>query len=90
MECRSYHVKVKILTRPGWARRSIGSSYWRSIRKTGNVLWDKMLRDAIPARHTYASNSGLTDGEHLYAYFGSMGLYCLEGSVELIRRLACN
>ena len=37
-----------------------------------------------PGTATYASNSGLTDGEHLYAYFGSMGLYCLdfEGNVK--------
>jgi outer membrane protein assembly factor BamB len=27
---------------------------------------------------TWASNSPVTDGEHLFAYFGSRGLYCLD------------
>ena len=53
-------------------------------RKTGTVIWDKTLRESPPAddsHHqtaTYASTSGITDGEHLYAFFGSEGLYCLD------------
>jgi outer membrane protein assembly factor BamB len=59
-------------------------------RKTGTIVWDKTLRESHPAEDshhnttTYASTSGLTDGEHLYAFFGSLGLYCLdfEGNVK--------
>ena len=59
-------------------------------RNTGKVAWEKILREAPPVEEThhrtasFASNSGITDGEHLYAYFGSQGLYCLdfEGNVK--------
>lgn len=53
-------------------------------RNTGQVIWDKVLREAKPAESShhrtasFASGSGLTDGEHLYAFFGSQGLYCLD------------
>jgi len=43
----------------------------------------------LPHGHTHefgswASNSPVTDGERIYAYFGSMGLYCLDFSGNLI------
>jgi outer membrane protein assembly factor BamB len=53
-------------------------------RNSGKVAWEKTVREGPPAesRHhqtsTFASNSGITDGEHLYAYFGSQGLYCFD------------
>jgi len=51
-------------------------------RKTGKTLWQKTVREELPheAGHndaSQASNSPLTDGERLYAYFGSRGLYCM-------------
>ena len=52
-------------------------------RKSGNVAWEKSVREAVPHEGThktsnYASTSGVTDGEHLYAFFGSWGLYCFD------------
>ena len=53
-------------------------------RDTGKIVWQKILREALPVEEThhrtasFASNTGITDGEHLYAYFGSQGLYCLD------------
>ncbi len=52
-------------------------------RKTGKPVWEKVLREATQAQvehdtSTQVNISGLTDGEHLYANFGSMGLYCLD------------
>jgi outer membrane protein assembly factor BamB len=52
-------------------------------RNTGNVAWQKTVHEALPieAGHqtaSLASNSAATDGEHLYAFFGSHGLYCLD------------
>jgi len=53
-------------------------------RATGKTAWQRTLRTAAPnedGHHgtaSYASTSGITDGEHLYAYFGSQGLYCLD------------
>ena len=53
-------------------------------RDTGEIAWEKVLREAPPVEDShhrtasFASNTGITDGEHLYAYFGSQGLYCLD------------
>ncbi len=52
-------------------------------RSTGDILWQKTLRESAPHEGThndasFASNSPVTDGEHVYAYFGSRGLYCVD------------
>lgn len=52
-------------------------------RADGSILWQKTLREIQPHEGThqdasFASNSPVTDGEHVYAYFGSRGLYCLD------------
>jgi outer membrane protein assembly factor BamB len=53
-------------------------------RQTGKVLWQKVAREEVPhegyrqGEGSFASSSGLTDGKHLYAYFGSHGLYCYD------------
>ncbi len=51
-------------------------------RRNGENLWRKMLREEFPHEGGHqtgslASNSPVTDGERLYAFFGSRGLYCL-------------
>ena len=57
-------------------------------RRDGRILWQKVLREEWPhegghATGSLASNSPVTDGEHLYAFFGSRGLYCLDLNGEL-------
>ena len=52
-------------------------------RSTGDILWQKTLREIKPHEGThqdasFASNSPVTDGEFVYAYFGSRGLYCVD------------
>ena len=52
-------------------------------RSNGEVLWERMVREARPhegmhSTASFASTSGTTDGERLYAYFGSQGLYCFD------------
>jgi outer membrane protein assembly factor BamB len=52
-------------------------------RQTGKITWQKVVREALPieAGHqtaSLASNSAATDGERLFAFFGSHGLYCLD------------
>jgi outer membrane protein assembly factor BamB len=47
------------------------------------MTWQKTLREEQPHEghhpdHGYASASPVTDGEHVYAYFGSRGLHCLD------------
>ncbi len=58
-------------------------------RPDGKVLWQKTLREEKPHQGTHmtgtwASNSAVTDGKHIYAYFGSRGLYCLDMDGNLI------
>lgn len=58
-------------------------------RASGKIVWQKTLREALPheqGHHTasLASNSPVTDGEHLFVFFGSFGLYCLDLDGKLI------
>jgi outer membrane protein assembly factor BamB len=57
-------------------------------RTTGKVRWQKTAVEAVPHEgahrdHGYASFSAVTDGEHVYAYFGSRGLFCYDMAGEL-------
>ncbi len=52
-------------------------------RKDGKILWRKTARQTVPHEkhhqdHGYASGSPITDGEFLFAYFGSRGLHCYD------------
>lgn len=57
-------------------------------RATGGTLWTRTARDEKPHEghhpdHGFASHSPVTDGIHVYAYFGSRGIHCydLEGKL---------
>jgi len=50
---------------------------------TGRELWRRIVKEAKPSipRHstnTYATETPVTDGERIYAYFGMNGLHCLD------------
>ncbi|MEM8955055.1 MAG: PQQ-binding-like beta-propeller repeat protein [Verrucomicrobiota bacterium] len=52
-------------------------------RETGDLLWEQVTAETTPheghhANHAYGSHTPITDGEHVYAYFGSRGLYCYD------------
>jgi len=52
-------------------------------RHDGTIIWKKVLREEFPHEGGHqtgslASNSPVTDGELLFAFFGSRGLYCLD------------
>ncbi|MEN8228574.1 MAG: PQQ-binding-like beta-propeller repeat protein [Bacteroidota bacterium] len=58
-------------------------------RNNGKIDWQTTVREELPHSHTHqfgswASNSPVTDGASIYAYFGSHGLYCLnlKGEVQ--------
>ena len=58
-------------------------------RPTGRIRWQKTLRQQVPHNSihptsSWASGSPATDGQHVYAYFGSNGLYCLDLEGNLI------
>lgn len=51
-------------------------------RATGETVWEKVVRTMVPHEGSHndgslAPASPVTDGEHLYAQFGSRGLYCM-------------
>jgi outer membrane protein assembly factor BamB len=58
-------------------------------RKTGQAAWQQVAREEVPheARHrtegSFASASPVTDGQHVYAFFGSRGLHCYDLSGKL-------
>jgi outer membrane protein assembly factor BamB len=63
-------------------------------RKTGKPLWEKVAAERVPHEgthesHTYAGGSPTTDGQFLYASFGSFGTYCydFDGNLKWSRDL---
>ncbi len=61
-------------------------------RDDGKILWERTVREGLPhegAHYTasLASNSPVTDGEHLFAFFGSYGLYCLDLNGKLLWKI---
>lgn len=58
-------------------------------RQDGSIAWQTSVREELPynAIHqfgSWASNSPVTDGEHIFAYFGSYGLYSLDMNGNII------
>ena len=51
-------------------------------RHNGKILWQRIIHKELPREGghftaSFASNSPVTDGEYLFVFFGSHGLYCL-------------
>lgn len=59
-------------------------------RRTGKLLWQRTAKVATPhegyhrAYGSFASNSPITDGRYVYAFFGSRGLYVYDFNGKLI------
>lgn len=59
-------------------------------RKTGKVLWERTAKVVNPHEGyhrmygSFASNSPVTDGKHVFASFGSNGVYCYDLNGKLI------
>jgi len=58
-------------------------------RADGTVRWQKLAREEAPheGMHdttTWATGSPITDGQRVYAFFGSRGLYCYTVAGELV------
>jgi len=51
--------------------------------KSGKKSWEKQVHQGSPGssvhlKNTYASETPVTDGERVYAYFGNLGIFCLD------------
>ncbi|MBI3821950.1 MAG: PQQ-like beta-propeller repeat protein [Planctomycetes bacterium] len=58
-------------------------------RKDGKILWQQAMHKDLPhepghVTASLASNSPVTDGEYVFAFFGSRGLYCLDMNGKLV------
>ena len=65
-------------------------------RRDGRIAWRKVVREEFPHEGGHntgsqASSSPVTDGQRIYAFFGSRGLYCLDlrGEVLWQKDLGC-
>ncbi len=58
-------------------------------RQTGKTLWQQIAREEVPheghkdPEGSFAAPSPVTDGQHVFAYFGSRGLYCYDMTGKL-------
>jgi len=51
--------------------------------KTGKIRWEQEVKKGPPEnprhlKNSYASETPVTDGERVYAYFGNVGLFCFD------------
>jgi len=58
-------------------------------RTSGKLIWSRTVHEAMPhqghhLKGAFASQSAVTDGKHIYAYFGSFGLYCFDFDGQLV------
>lgn len=61
---------------------------------SGDILWQKQVHEgkpetAIHLKSSFASETPVTDGKRIYAYFGNLGVFCfdLEGKLLWEKRL---
>ncbi|MEO2015797.1 MAG: PQQ-binding-like beta-propeller repeat protein [Fuerstiella sp.] len=57
--------------------------------ESGKTLWQKQVHEgkpqtAIHLKSSYASETPITDGERVYAYFGNVGVFCFDLEGELL------
>jgi outer membrane protein assembly factor BamB len=50
---------------------------------TGSILWDKLVHEGPPEgsihlKNSFASETPVTDGRRVYAYFGNLGMFCFD------------
>jgi outer membrane protein assembly factor BamB len=62
--------------------------------KTGRLIWEREAAKGKPSagihiKNSYASETPVTDGERVYAYFGNQGVYCfdLDGTLQWERKI---
>ena len=57
--------------------------------KTGKIHWEREVGSAVPSqprhmKNSYATETPVTDGQRVYAYFGSMGLFAFDMNGKLL------
>lgn len=72
----------------GGERKDIAKGTYRWLvlcldLNSGRELWQREVHSGTPpnrlhVKNTYASETPVTDGERVYAYFGNVGLFCFD------------
>lgn len=65
---------------------------WRVIcldLGSGAVKWDTQVHEGVPngsthVKNSFASETPVTDGKHVYAYFADLGVYCLDFAGKIV------
>lgn len=73
-------------------RTDAASHQWKIYcldRRTGKILWERLIYEGIPKIHrhphnSYASETPATDGTHVVVSLGSQGLYCYSVRGDLL------
>ena len=57
--------------------------------KSGKIRWEREVANAVPLqprhlKNSYASETPVTDGERVYAYFGNLGLFTFDMNGKLL------
>jgi len=57
--------------------------------QTGKTVWERVVHKGVPLtplhiKNSYASETPVTDGERVYAYFGMTGLFCYDLDGKLV------
>jgi outer membrane protein assembly factor BamB len=56
---------------------------------SGKIIWERTAHEGKPQttlhiKNSYASETPVTDGARVYAYFGNLGVYCYDFTGELV------
>ncbi len=74
----------------GAAPKSVQEFWVLCINRTdGKTVWKKKVNEGVPhegthSTNTFCSGSPVTNGTHVYASFGSFGIYCLDMMGNLV------
>ena len=56
---------------------------------SGRIRWERTVHAGVPEKslhlkNSYASETPVTDGRHVYAYFGNVGVFCFDLKGQLV------
>ena len=65
---------------------------WKTLcldLNSGKILWERTAHEGKPEttlhiKNTYASETPITDGKRVYAYFGNLGVFCYDFKGEFV------
>jgi outer membrane protein assembly factor BamB len=80
-----YYAPLDVKTRSGEHRWTV----FCLDAATGKVFWEQVAHKGVPkhsihVKASYASETPVTDGERIYAYFGNVGLFCYDLAGKLL------